>query len=49
MNVSAGFAIGVVDFGGMATVDTMNHFMLNKEMIVVGSTYYTGIWYMARI
>lgn len=29
--------------GGMTTVDTMNHFMLNKEMIVVGSTY----WNMA--
>ena len=25
--------------GGMTTVDTMNHFMLNKEMIVIGSTY----------
>lgn len=31
--------------GGMTTVDTMNHFMLNKEMIVVGSTY---IWFMER-
>lgn len=29
--------------GGMITVDTMNHFMLNKEMIIVGSTY----WNMA--
>ena len=30
--------------GGMATVDTMNHFMLNKEMIVVGSTYWNMVY-----
>lgn len=42
--VSAGFAIGVEDFGGMTTVDTMNHFMLNKEMIVVGSTYWNMVY-----
>ena len=29
--------------GGLAAVDTMNHFLLNKEVIVVGSTY----WNMA--
>lgn len=29
--------------GGMAAVDTMNHFFLNHEVIVVGSTY----WNMA--
>ena len=32
-----------IDFGGLAAVDTMNHFLLNKEVIVVGSTY----WNMA--
>lgn len=26
--------------GGLAAVDTMNHFLLNKEVIVVGSTYW---------
>lgn len=30
--------------GGMSTVDTMNHFMLNKEMIVVGSTYWNMVY-----
>ena len=30
--------------GGMTTVDTMNHFMLNKEMIVVGSTYWNMVF-----
>lgn len=30
--------------GGMATVDSMNHFMLNKEMIVVGSTYWNMVY-----
>lgn len=30
--------------GGTATVDTMNHFMLNKEMIVVGSTYWNMVY-----
>lgn len=30
--------------GGMVTVDTMNHFMLNKEMIVVGSTYWNMVY-----
>ena len=29
--------------GGLAAVDTMNHFLLNKEVIVVGSAY----WNMA--
>ncbi|URZ14738.1 flavodoxin family protein [Clostridium felsineum] len=29
--------------GGMTAVDTLNHFLLNKEVIVVGSTY----WNMA--
>ena len=28
----------------MTTVDTMNHFMLNKEMIVVGSTYWNMVY-----
>lgn len=28
----------------MITVDTMNHFMLNKEMIVVGSTYWNMVY-----
>ncbi len=30
--------------GGMTTVDTMNHFMLNKEMIVVGSIYWNMVY-----
>lgn len=30
--------------GGMAAVDTMNHFMLNKEMFVVGSTYWNMVY-----
>ncbi len=30
--------------GGMTTVDTMNHFMLNKEMIIVGSTYWNIVY-----
>ena len=29
---------------GMTTVDTMNHFMLNKEMFVVGSTYWNIVY-----
>lgn len=29
--------------GGMSAIDTMNHFFLNKEMLLVGSTY----WNMA--
>lgn len=28
----------------MTAVDTMNHFMLNKEMIVVGSTYWNMVY-----
>lgn len=30
--------------GGMTAVDTMNHFMLNKKMIVVGSTYWNIVY-----
>ncbi|MCI1960253.1 MAG: flavodoxin family protein [Clostridia bacterium] len=30
--------------GGMAAVDTMNHFLLNKEIIVVGSTYWNMVY-----
>ena len=30
--------------GGVTAVDTMNHFMLNKEMIVVGSTYWNMVY-----
>lgn len=30
--------------GGMTTVDTMNHFMLNKEMIIAGSTYWNMVY-----
>lgn len=30
--------------GGITAVDTMNHFMLNKEMIVVGSTYWNMVY-----
>ena len=28
----------------MAAVDTMNHFFLNKEVIVVGSTYWNMVY-----
>ena len=30
--------------GGMATVDTMNHFFLNHEVFVVGSTYWNMVY-----
>jgi len=30
--------------GGMSAVDTMNHFLLNKEMIIVGSTYWNMVY-----
>ncbi len=30
--------------GGMTAVDTMNHFFLNKEMILVGSTYWNMVY-----
>ncbi|MBD5259135.1 MAG: flavodoxin family protein [Barnesiella sp.] len=30
--------------GGLTAVDTMNHFMLNKEMIIVGSTYWNMVY-----
>lgn len=30
--------------GGMVAIDTMNHFFLNKEMIVVGSTYWNMVY-----
>ena len=30
--------------GGLTAVDTMNHFMLNKEMIVVGSIYWNMVY-----
>lgn len=30
--------------GGMTAIDTMNHFMLNKEMIVIGSTYWNMVY-----
>ena len=30
--------------GGLAAVDTLNHFFLNKEMIVVGSTYWNMVY-----
>ena len=29
--------------GGMSAIDTMNHFFLNKEMVVVGSTYWNMV------
>lgn len=36
-----GAAVAAVRRGGaMQAVDTMNHFFLNHEMIVVGSTYW---------
>jgi multimeric flavodoxin WrbA len=30
--------------GGMTAVDTMNHFMLNKEMLIAGSTYWNMVY-----
>lgn len=30
--------------GGMTAVDTMNHFFLNKEMFVAGSTYWNMVY-----
>ena len=30
--------------GGLAAVGTMNHFLLNKEVIVVGSTYWNMVY-----
>lgn len=30
--------------GGMTAVDTLNHFLLNKEVIVVGSTYWNMVY-----
>lgn len=30
--------------GGLTAVDTMNHFFLNKEMLVVGSTYWNMVY-----
>lgn len=30
--------------GGMAAVDTMNHFLLNKEVIIAGSTYWNMVY-----
>ena len=28
----------------MTAIDTMNHFFLNKEMIVIGSTYWNMVY-----
>jgi len=30
--------------GSMATIDTMNHFMLNKQMFVAGSSYWNMVY-----
>jgi len=30
--------------GGMTAVDTMNHFFLNKEMLIAGSTYWNMVY-----
>lgn len=30
--------------GGLTAVDTMNHFLLNKEVIVAGSTYWNMVY-----
>lgn len=30
--------------GGMTAIDTMNHFFLNKEMIIIGSTYWNMVY-----
>lgn len=40
-----GASVAAVRRGGaMTTVDTMNHFFLNKEVIVVGSTYWNMVY-----
>ncbi len=28
----------------MTAIDTMNHFFLNKEMIIIGSTYWNMVY-----
>lgn len=30
--------------GGLNTVDTLNHFLLNKEVILIGSTYWNMVY-----
>jgi multimeric flavodoxin WrbA len=30
--------------GGMTAVDTLNHFLLNKEVLLVGSTYWNMVY-----
>ncbi|WP_234117777.1 flavodoxin family protein [Clostridium hydrogenum] len=30
--------------GGMTAIDTLNHFLLNKEVLVVGSTYWNMVY-----
>lgn len=30
--------------GGMTAIDTMNHFFLNKEMLIAGSTYWNMVY-----
>ncbi len=30
--------------GGLTAVDTMNHFLLNKEVIIPGSTYWNMVY-----
>lgn len=30
--------------GGLTAVDTMNHFLLNKEVIIAGSTYWNMVY-----
>lgn len=30
--------------GGMSAIDTMNHFLLNKEIVVAGSTYWNMVY-----
>lgn len=30
--------------GGMTAIDTMNHFFLNKEMVIAGSTYWNMVF-----
>ena len=45
LRYKAGAAVSAVRRGGgMTTVDTMNHFFLNKEVILVGSTYWNIVY-----
>lgn len=39
-----GAVVAVRRGGGMTAVDTLNHFLLNKEVLLVGSTYWNMVY-----